>query len=241
MLIRLRDEFLAELAIRKLDLEASRFSKQFDKDKGKLIYEAVQAYNAKVSGQYHQVNKQRQILIDKLSELAVGLLAAKRADLALEVPTLSDAEVRGSIGLASKSEIARLSIQGIDLGIGEEGRIRDIFHDNVRVKASAGKAKSTAFVFPIDLTSETSVKSMLDVFFRSGVKDGLSMVLPLDRVATYSIELKDESGNYRPIEEYSAGMLSKIYVAYFLDRTIQNEGSNTILLYDQPESNMEKE
>lgn len=46
---------------------------------------------------------------------------------------------------------------------------------------------------------------------------------------------------YRSIEEYSAGMLSKIYVSYFLDRTIQKEGSNTIVLYDQPESNMEKE
>lgn len=240
-LIRLRGEFLAELAIKKLALEASRFSKQFDKDKGRLIYEAVQAYNAKVSGQYHQVNKQRQVLIDKLSELAVGLMAAKKAELILEVPTLSYTEVRGSIGLASKSDIARLSIQDIDLRIGDEGRLRDIFHNDVRVRASAGKAKSSAFLFPIDLASETSVRSMLDVFFRSGVKDGLSMVLPLDGVATYSIELKDENGNYRPIEEYSAGMLSKIYVTYFLDRTIQNEGSNTILLYDQPESNMEKE
>ena len=240
-LIRLRGEFLAELAIKKLALEASRFSKQFDKDKGRLIYEAVQAYNAKVSGQYHQVNKQRQVLIDKLSDLAVGLMAAKKAELTLEVPTLSYTEVRGSIGLASKSDIARLSIQDINLGIGDEGRLRDIFHNDVRVRASAGKAKSSAFVFPIDLASETSVRSMLDVFFRSGVKDGLSMALPLDGVATYSIELKDENGNYRPIEEYSAGMLSKIYVTYFLDRTIQNEGSNTILLYDQPESNMEKE
>ena len=82
---------------------------------------------------------------------------------------------------------------------------------------------------------------MLEVFFQSGVKDGLSMSFPLDEAATYSIELKDEKGKYRPLEEFSAGMLSKIYVAYFLDRTIQNEGSNTILLYDQPESNMEKE
>lgn len=240
-LIRLRGKFLAELATKRLDLEASRFSKQFDKDKGKLIYEAVQAYNAKVSGQYHQVNKQRQVLIDKLSELAAGLLAAKKAEYALEVPTLTDAEVRKSIRLASKSDIARLSIEGIDLGIPDAVRIRNIFHDDVRVKASEGKAKSSTFAFPIDLASETSVKSMLDVFFHSGVKDGLSMSLPLDEVVTYSIELKDENGNYRPIEEYSAGMLSKIYVTYFLDRTIQNEGSNTILLYDQPESNMEKE
>ena len=238
---RLRGEFLVELAARKLELEAARFSKQFDKTKGSLIFEAVQAYNAKVSGQYHQVNKQKQVLTDKLSELAMELLAAKRAELTLTTPTLTDAEVRHSVGLASKSDIARLSIKDINLEIGDEGRLRDIFHDDVRARASAGKAKSSAFSFPINLASVVSVRLMLEVFFRSGVKDGLSMSLPLDKVATYSIDLKDENGNYRPIEEYSAGMLSKIYVTYFLDRTIQSEGSNTILLYDQPESNMEKE
>ena len=232
---------MVELAARKLELEAARFSKQFDKTKGSLIFEAVQAYNAKVSGQYHQVNKQKQVLTDKLSELAMELLAAKRAELTLTTPTLTDAEVRHSVGLASKSDIARLSIKDINLEIGDEGRLRDIFHDDVRARASAGKAKSSAFSFPINLASVVSVRLMLEVFFRSGVKDGLSMSLPLDKVATYSIDLKDENGNYRPIEEYSAGMLSKIYVTYFLDRTIQSEGSNTILLYDQPESNMEKE
>ena len=35
---------------------------------------------------------------------------------------------------------------------------------------------------------------MLEVFFQSGVKDGLSMSFPLDEAATYSIELKDEKG-----------------------------------------------
>lgn len=240
-LIRLRGEILAELTTKRIGLEAARFSKQFNRDKRGLIFETVQAYNAKVSGQYHQVNKQKQVLTDKLSELATGLLTAKRAELTLRVPTLADEEVRRSVGLASKSDIARLSIKDINLKIGDEGRIRDIFHDDVRVRASVGKARSSAFGFPIDLTSKVSVKSMLDTFFHSGVKDGLSMTLPIDKVAAYSIELRDENGNYRPIEEYSAGMLSKIYVSYFLDRTIQNEGSNTILLYDQPESNMEKE
>lgn len=240
-LIQLRDDYLTELALKKLELDASRFSKQFDRNKRRLIFEAAQAYNARVSGQYHQVNKQKQVLIDKLSELATELLTTKRIEFALEVPTITDIEVRDSIGLTSKSDIARLSIKGIDLRIGDEDCIRSIFPNNVRTRASAGKAKSSAFVFPIDLTSKMSVKSALGVFFRSGVKDGLSMNFPLDTAVTYSIELRDESGKYRPIEEYSAGMLSKIYVTYFLDRTIQNEGSNTILLYDQPESNMEKE
>lgn len=240
---RLRAEFLTALAIKKLDLESKRFSKQFNKDKSKLIFEAVQAYNAKVSGQYHQLNQKKQVLTDKLSELATELLSAKRSELDLAIPVLTSADVEGSVKLTSKSEVARLSIEKIDLGIGDEARIKGLFQDNVCTRASKGKAKakSSSFSFPIDLTSKKSVGSMLEVFFQSGVKDGLSMSFPLDEAATYSIELKDEKGKYRPIEEFSAGMLSKIYVAYFLDRTIQNEGSNTILLYDQPESNMEKE
>lgn len=242
-LARLRAEFLTALAIKKLDLESKRFSKQFNKDKSKLIFEAVQAYNAKVSGQYHQLNQKKQVLTDKLSELAMELLSAKKSELDLAIPVLTSAEVKGSVKLTSKSEVARLSIEKIDLGIGDETRIKGLFQDNVCTRASKGKAKakSSSFSFPIDLTSKKSVGSMLEVFFQSGVKDGLSMSFPLDEAATYSIELKDEKGKYRPIEEFSAGMLSKIYVAYFLDRTIQNEGSNTILLYDQPESNMEKE
>ena len=35
-------------------------------------------------------------------------------------------------------------------------------------------------------------------------------------------------------------MLSKAYVSNFLDRAIDDSGSSTVILFDQPESNMEK-
>lgn len=43
------------------------------------------------------------------------------------------------------------------------------------------------------------------------------------------------------MDNLSAGTLGKIYIEHFFDKTIADGGSNTIILYDQPESNMEKE
>ena len=56
----------------------------------------------------------------------------------------------------------------------------------------------------------------------------------------YDIEIKTEHGRFLPIEELSAGMLSKAYVSNFLDKAISDSGSSTIIVFDQPESNMEK-
>lgn len=242
-LVKLRNEYLAELVVRKAELESARFARQFEKDKKDLLFTAVQSYNQKVSGQYHQLNEKKQLIIDKLSLLAEKLVSAKKTDLSLEVPTLLEGDVRGSFGLVAESDIARLSIKEINLAVGDESAMKKLFPSHVRTRPSKGdqKAKVAGFSFPIELSSADSVKSMLSVFYDAGIKDGLVLSLPLSDVASYAIELKGEDGNYQPLETYSAGMLSKIYVSYFLDKAIQNAGSNTILLYDQPELNMEKE
>lgn len=242
-LAKLRDEFLAELVVRKTDLESARFARQFEKGKKDLLFSAVQSYNQKVSGQYHQLNEKKQLIIDKLSVLAEKLISAKKTDLSLEVPTLLKGDVKESFGLVAESDIARLSIKEIDLNVGDEAAMRKLLPSHVRSRPAKGsqQARASSFSFPIDLSSEESVKGMLGVLHGAGVADGLVLDLPLADVASYAIELRDEDGEYRRLETYSAGMLSKIYVSYFLDKAIQNAGSNTILLYDQPEMNMEKE
>ncbi len=239
----LRSAFLEELDIKKGDLEFKRLSRQFEKSKKDLLYGSVQEYNRKVSGQYHQLNEKKQLIIDKLSELAEKLLSAKRAELGLEIPTLSDGDVRNSLDLAAESDIAKLTISAIDLSVPDEDAFKKAFPSHVRSRPAKGKlqAKASAFTYPVDFSSSESVKSMLGVLYGAGVKDGLVVDFPLENVATYAIELRSEDGDYRPLKTYSAGMLSKIYVSYFLDKAIRSAGSNTIILYDQPESNMEKE
>lgn len=240
-LIKLRDSFLLELKDKAIKLESARHAKIYARDKKQLIYDAVQTYNGKVSGQFQQVNQKKQVLIDKLAELASNLLEAKKTELNLKVPVIDKASAISSISLISENDIARLKIENVRLVIEDESRMRKLFPNHVRARAAKDKAKVGEFSYPLDLTSKFSNLSMLKLFYKAGIKDGLLMSLPLDDVIEYTIELRDVNNCYRSIEEYSAGMLSKIYVSYFLDRTIQKEGSNTIVLYDQPESNMEKE
>lgn len=240
-LIQLRNSFLLELETKASNLKSIHLAKTLDKRKRELIYEAVQTYNGKVSGQFQQVTQKKQVLIDKLSELASNLLEAKKTELCLLVPVIDKEDATRSISLVSENDIARLKIEDVRLSINDESRMREVFPSHVRTRAANGKAKAGEFSYPLDLTSQASNKSMLELFYKAGIKNGLVMNLPLEDVIEYAIELRDMNCRYRSIEEYSAGMLSKIYVSYFLDRTIQKEGSNTIVLYDQPESNMEKE
>ena len=240
-LIQLRNSFLLELDTKANNLKSMHLAKTLDKRKRELIYEAVQTYNGKVSGQFQQVNQKKQVLIDKLSELASNLLEAKKTELCLLVPVIDKEAATRSISLVSENDIARLKIEDVRLSINDESRMKEVFPSHVRTRATNGKARVGEFSYPLDLTSQASNKSMLELFYKAGIKNGLVMNLPLEDVIEYAIELRDMNSCYRSIEEYSAGMLSKIYVSYFLDRTIQKEGSNTIVLYDQPESNMEKE
>lgn len=240
-LIQLRNSFLLELETKVYNFKSMRLAKTLDKRKKELIYVAVQTYNGKISGQFQQVNQKKQVLIDKLSELASNLLEAKKTELCLLVPVIDKEAATRSISLVSENDIARLKIEDVRLSINDESRMKEVFPSHVRTRAANGKAKIGDFSYPLDLTSQASNKSMLELFYKAGTKNGLVMNLPLEDVIEYAIELRDMNSCYRSIEEYSAGMLSKIYVSYFLDRTIQKEGSNTIVLYDQPESNMEKE
>lgn len=237
----LKRDFLVELEIRTANLDAMRLSRQLEKGKKDLLFASVQSYNQKVSGRFHQLNDKKQLIIDKLAELAEELVNAKKLELGLEVPTLSKEDIEGSFSLVEESGIARLSTKSVSLAIADQESMRKLLPNHVRTNAAKGKAKASSFSYPLDLSSSKAVEGMLDILYGAGVKEGVVLDLSLDDVVTYSIELRDEGGDFRPLETYSAGMLSKIYVSYFLDRAIQDAGSNTILLYDQPESNMEKE
>ena len=70
------------------------------------------------------------------------------------------------------------------------------------------------------------------MFFSEDISSDLTVSLPPDQLIEYSVELCDETGEFRPIDEFSAGMLSKVYVSHFLDTAISNAGSNTIVLYE---------
>ena len=240
-LSKLRSDYLAQLMMNKDALELTALTRQLQRDSQSLLFQACQLYNGVVSGQFQQTNEKKQVLSDKLDDLSRTLLAAAKLQFRAEIPCLNEDEVRTSITLVSDNDVAKLTVNRINLTINAEEDLQKVFPDHIRRRASPGKLKSSLVELPLDLSNECHVKRLLDLFASEGIEGDLRVVIPLDFIADCSIELRDDDGCYRHLEEFSAGMLSKVYVTHFLDSAISNAGSSTMVLYDQPESNMEKE
>lgn len=234
----LGNDYLTILQTKIADIEQNIDGLTFDQKRQSLLFSACQIYNGQVSKQFEQVTEKKQLIGDKFEELARSLLASRTSAYKLSAPTLSPKKLAASIALESNNDAAKLEIDTARLVLLRED-LKSVFPSNVAVR-TAGKARISAFDNSYDLSEEGSVAGLLETFFSEGVLEGLSMSLPVENAISYRIELEDGEGVFRPVDEFSAGMLSKVYVSYFLDSAISNAGSNTIILYDQPESNMEK-
>ena len=237
---RLRDEYLGELMIRKTSVSLSLEKKRIIQAEQALLFSACQEYNGRISGRFQRVNEKKQVVRDKYGELANALLMERQCMLAAQVPTLSPDKVRDSIVMSNANEAARLVVDGIDVGIDRE-MLHERFPSAISQRPARGKVPKNKFDEHIDLSSRASVKALLDTIAESDGPIDITLDLPLDASVTHSIVLKAENGQFRPIDTFSAGELSKVYVLHFLEKAINNAGGNAIVLYDQPESNMEKE
>lgn len=66
------------------------------------------------------------------------------------------------------------------------------------------------------------------------------MLISCHSLVDYGIEIKTIEEGYQSIEKETAENLAKIYISYMFEKEIKKEGANVLILYDQPEANMEK-
>ena len=190
-----------------------------------------------ISAQAAQVNEKKQVVSDELNKIATNAIKLKLCRLKQSVPHLKKDIIKESLKLKSSMDSAQLTIDSISTELSDIDAIAKAFPGSVGNKP---KVKKSAFNPPYDLGDTRDVEKLIDVFFTAGYKGTLNVSLPVDSLAKHSVDIKNEDGVFVPVTEQSAGMLSKAYVAHFLDQAIKGTGSNTIVLYDQPESNMEK-
>lgn len=202
-----------------------------------FIYAAVQEYNNVISAQAAQVNEKTQVVSDELNQIATDAIKLKLCRLRRSVPHLDKEAIRKSLKLKSSMDSARLTIDSISTELSDTDAIARAFPGSIGKKPRVNKS---VFNPPYDLSDTDDIEKLVNVFFAAEYKGALSVSLPVDFLVQHSVDIKNEDGVFVPVAEQSAGMLSKAYVAYFLDQAIKGTGSNTIVLYDQPESNMEK-
>lgn len=233
----LKTLFTKELGDLKLKYEKQSRHLELKQRVSNLIYAAVKSYNSKISLRSTEVANRETAADNDLQTIAKNCLEIKKLKLTKSVPCLDKEELTSSLKLSSESSSVKLEVEGINLELSDADSIRDAFLGAIGNKPKVNKSR---FNPPYDLTDPESVDSLVEVFFTEGFSDSLNFSLPYRDALDYTIKIKTDGNNFMPIDELSAGMLSKIYVSNFLDEKIEDSGSNTVIVFDQPESNMDK-
>lgn len=233
----LKKRFAEELGNLRRKYEEQSHRLKLKQEVNNLIYTAAQKYNGKISRQSTEVNNKETAADSDLQTIANNCLEIKKLRLTRSTPYLDKDGLTSSLKLASESSSVRLETSGINLELKDSDSIKNAFPGAIGNKPRVNKSR---FSPPYNLADPESVDLLVDVFFAEDFADSLNFSLPYRDSLDYRIEIETEGNKFVPIEDLSAGMLSKAYVSNFLDKTIQDAGSNTVIVFDQPESNMDK-
>lgn len=236
----LRQQFLKELNDRRDSLKKEQEVKNFTLAYKKLIQRAAQEFTKSMGEKGAKVATAKQTMADAYIKLANNVLSTAQLNFEKRVPTLSKKELSCSVEFIDESSPGRLKIKSVNAVIEKEA-FPEVFPTSVSARKTDSKIGTRAFkASSFDLSKSDDVKALLQTFIDEGFEGDIFLGISPERILDYEIQLKIDE-NYQSIESLSAGTLGKIYVEHFFDRAIAEGGSNTIILYDQPESNMEKE
>ena len=206
------------------------------------IYSIVSQYNDSVGARALSINKSKQSIVGGITEI-VGLLkdnATKQK--VLSVPTLSFSSCMEKLKhdnnygfMKLDSFISNLKIDYDDL---------PYFFDSA-IGSSSFKVNKSSFSdfkqVPLNLESKESMESFLNIFVQSNYGSKVEFNFVDDgSILKYDTLIEKEPGNFRTIESLSAGELSKLYINLLIDKKLEEISNSAIILYDQPDNNLEK-
>lgn len=201
-----------------------------------FIFENVQRYN-------NTIGKQSALIVTRKQELQNTLqriwsLLARNVVLKSEIviPTIKEKQIEKAIH-KNENDIVDLDVKNIKMKFSID-ELKEYFVANIGSVPKVNKSKFGNMI--VDLGDENSVKEFVDVFIREKYKDRIQFTPELETIIQFIIKLKNVNGEFEDIDTISAGSLSKIYINKMFEGKINKSGSNVIILYDQPDSNMEK-
>lgn len=201
----------------------------------KLIKKATEEYNCKIGNRNNRIAKEQNDIFQNFKNIQEKLIDNIRINMKLNVPTMSVDEIKESLKL-SEGNIAKLSFKHVNLNIPKD-ELKKYFSNNI---GHTPKINLSCFQdYCVNLSDASSVKTFAEVFVDKNYDKDIQFMVDDDFV-DYDVELKNIDGEYENIDRISAGNLSKIYINKMFDEKILKSGCSTIILYDQPDTNMEK-
>ena len=118
-----------------------------------------------------------------------------------------------------------------------------LFFDNV-IGNGREKLNKTLFSYyktnSLNLFDKDSVEQFANIFIEQKYTNDSIFRFVSDKFISFKIMIKDLENSYKDIETLSAGQLSKIYINILIDTKLKAMENNAIILYDQPDNNLEK-
>lgn len=203
------------------------------------ISEVVTEYNS-IVGERAKVALESKQILNNEAENIVNLLKEKiELENSLFVPTLDADKIKNSIYV--NSDIIKL--ENISIYKNFEYDDLTLFFDNV-IGNGREKLNKTLFSYyktnSLNLFDKDSVEQFANIFIEQKYTNDSIFRFVSDKFIFFKIMIKDLENSYKDIETLSAGQLSKIYINILIDTKLKAMENNAIILYDQPDNNLEK-
>ncbi len=207
------------------------------------ISSIVLEYNKTIGERARGVTEARQSILDEFENIVNFLKTIVSIKQSLYIPTLCEEEIRNSMKqVGGEDDYVRLQILEIN-GDVKYDDFEDYF-EGVIGKALAKINKSEFSEFknkPLSLFEQDSIKKFAEIFIKNRRTNPNILKLIEDKLVKFEIMIKNLDGKYEKIDSLSAGQLSKIYINLLIDRDLKGMENSAIILYDQPDNNLEKE
>lgn len=205
----------------------------------KKISEVVTEYNS-IVGERAKVALESKQILNNEAENIVNLLKEKiELENSLIVPNLDTDKIKDSIYI--NSDIIKL--ENISIYKTFEYDDLTLFFDNV-IGNGREKLNKTLFSYyktnSLNLFDKNSVEQFANIFVEQKYANDSIFRFVSDKFISFKIMIKDLENCYKDIETLSAGQLSKIYINILIDTKLKAMENNAIILYDQPDNNLEK-
>lgn len=211
--------------------------------KNKLV-EIISEYNETIGQRTKTVNDSKQIIGDEAEKIVNELKQISLTRNQLLVPILEEEKLLESV--KKNDEIIKLSNFTINKNIEYEDIVE--YFDSA-IGTGQGKILKSEFsnakgknddLYPINLFNHDSVKRFSEKFIEKEYSNNNMFRLNSDKFIKFDILIRDLEGDYKQISSLSAGQLSKIYINLLIDNKLKAMENNAVILYDQPDNNLEK-
>lgn len=199
----------------------------------------VTEYNKSIGQRAKVANESKQIISDEFESIINTLKASTFTKEKLLIPILNKKMLIQSV--IKNDELIKLE----NFSVVEHIDYEDFttFFDSAIGSAQGKVLKSEFSVFkniPISLFEQKSVKKLADVFIEKKYRNSSIFKLIPESLIKFDIMIKNLDEEYQKIDTLSAGQLSKIYINVLIDSKLKAMENNAIVLYDQPDNNLEK-